>query len=137
MRPGFSFKKALMAILSLLGFSFLVTSCYGAPTADYTFKGKVSDEDGKPIPGIKVSIGSKVYGEQATTGSDGGFEAAYRDFFPSDGVMFYYEDVDGPDNGGEFRSDSTKVELIQTKKGRGRWDMGKYEASDDKILKKK
>ena len=131
------FKKVMMAVLSLLGFSFVVTSCYGAPAADYTFKGKVSDEDGKPIPGIRVSVGSKDYGVQTTTDTDGGFNLGCRSFYPEDGVMFYYEDVDGPDNGGEFMSDSTKVEITLTKKSNGRWYLGEYEGSDNKTLKKK
>ena len=37
-------KKFLLMLLSLLGFSFVVTSCYGAPYAELTAEGRVTDE---------------------------------------------------------------------------------------------
>lgn len=128
-------KKFLLMLLSLLGFSFVVTSCYGAPYAELSAEGRVTDETGKPLQGIKVSL-HREYGPYTFTDGDGKFELDCD--YHGETVNFFYEDVDGILNGGEFSPDSTmKVKTFQTEKGDGRWDLGEFEAKDSKILKKK
>lgn len=52
-------RRVLLAILSLLGFA---TACkeemvemYDTPRADFRVRGRVTDPDGQPVPGIEVS----------------------------------------------------------------------------------
>ena len=55
---------ALAGILSLLGFSGcngLIRVEYGSPNADYKVSGRVTDEQGTPVPNVKVELGK---GEQ-------------------------------------------------------------------------
>lgn len=130
-------KKFLLMLLSLLGFSFVVTSCYGAPYAELSAEGRVTDEAGKPLQGIKVTLDHRQYGPYVFTDSDGRFEF-HTESGGTSSVDFYYEDTDGILNGGEYAPDSTmKVKTVQIENGDGRWDMGKFEAKDSKILKKK
>ena len=129
-------KNFLLKLLSLLGFTFVVTSCYGAPYAELSAEGRVTDEAGQPLSGIKVSIFNREYGPYTYTDGDGKFELEYD--YHGETVDFFYEDTDGILNGGEFAPDSTmKVKTFQTEKGDGRWDMGEFEANDYKVLKKK
>ena len=129
-------KKFLLMLLSLLGFSFVVTSCYGAPYAELSAEGRVTDEAGKPLQGIRVSLHHREYGPYTFTDADGRF--AFQDGERWTDVDFFYEDVDGILNGGEYAPDSTmKVKTVQIENGDGRWDLGKFEATDQKVLKKK
>lgn len=130
-------KKFLLMLLSLLGFSFVVTSCYGAPYAELSAEGRVTDETGKPLQGIKVSLNHREYGPYVFTDSEGRFEFRGENG-GSNSVDFFYEDTDGILNGGEFAPDSSmNVKTVQIENGDGRWDLGKFEAKDSKILKKK
>lgn len=128
-------KKFLLTALSLLGFSFVVTSCYGAPTAALSAEGRVTDEAGKPLQGIRVAIHNREYGPYTFTDANGNF--ALMDANGYGDIDFFYDDVDGILNGGEFATDSSRVKAVQIESGSGRWDMGKFEATDQKILKKK
>lgn len=129
-------KKFLLMLLSLLGFSFVVTSCYGAPYAELTAEGRVTDETGKPLQGIKVSLHGREYIPYTVTDEDGRFKL--EDNTGYDTVNIFYEDTDGILNGGEFAPDSTmKLKAVQIESGSGRWDLGKFEATDQKVLKKK
>ena len=141
-----TFLKAILGgLLSLLGFS----SCdivggmamYGQPHADFTVKGTVSDEDGKPIEGIKTVVDS--YYEWS---DDAGYYYSQLDYtdtlytdaqgkilltgsvFDKGKVVVTLTDVDGEENGGHFDElvlDDLKVE--KTEKGEG-WYNGAYEA---------
>jgi len=60
----------LGGILSLLGLSSSCMSAYGTPTAEYTFKGKVTSSlTGAPIPGVKVTVDSTAVYDDALFGS--------------------------------------------------------------------
>ena len=129
-------KKFLLTALSLLGFSFVVTSCYGAPYAELSAEGRVTDEAGQPIQGIKVSLYGHEYVPYAVTDKDGYYRLESQQGYLT--VDIFYEDTDGILNGGEFAPDSSmNVKTVQIENGDGRWDLGKFEAKDSKILKKK
>lgn len=139
-------------ILSLLGFS--VTSCedpktimceYGCPNADYQVIGSVKDESGNPLKGIQV-VTQDVQGEGVSefkdtvyTDASGKFATRTRNAFPGvQNVNVVFNDVDGPDNGGDFSSMSIeKAEYEKTKDGSGSWYDGAYTATVNAVMKKK
>lgn len=123
-------------ILVLLGFS-ASTSCenvipvkceYGTPTMDFEISGKVVNQESEPIQGIKVScqIFTGPGTTTAITAEDGSFHISGKAISP----MLEFEDIDGPENGGEFASKTEEIKVTQIKKGDGHWYMGEYEAKD-------
>ncbi len=126
--------------LSILGF----TSCepwdapleYGTPNANYSVKGRVTDQANNPIPNIQVTIGkpglphdSYLDLKTLKTDANGQFVKSYIGEFPRD-ITFQlsFEDVDGPLNG-EFSPKGTTVEIKTTdlKDGDKRWYLGSAE----------
>lgn len=147
---------ALLAgqILSLLGFQscdILVPKCmYGCPNVDYTIKGTVTDESGKPIEGIRVAIHRSpppregvIYDEPVfakdTLFTDKEGKVGYsRNDFEAGIATVYLEDIDGPENGGEFSPLTVKdIKANQVKKGDGDWYNGAFEAEFSAKMKKK
>ena len=131
-------------LLSALGFAG-VASCrllpapeYGCPTMDYRVIGKVTDADGKPIPGIAVSHydfpdeEGYSWTKKVHTDADGAFELVDSEF-PQDTLHIHFVDVDGAANG-EYESKEVPVTLTQTKKGDGRWYDGTFEARDVEVV---
>ena len=53
-----------------------------------------------------------------------------------DSVSIVFEDVDGPENGGEFEPAAAKPEVVQTKKESGMYG-GSFEAKADVVMKGK
>lgn len=118
-------------MLSLLGFN----SCdiisdmpleYGTPNANYTVKGKVTDQANKPIPGIEVTIkrsslpvdhpfNSKIL----SSDTKGEFSNEFLGEFPRDIVFtLTFTDIDGAQNG-EYNSKQESIEIKTTElKGR-------------------
>ena len=145
------------AILSVLGFS----SCdneggeclYGTPTSDYHFKGKVTAEDGTPIPGIKVVTLEDRHDDEGfrrvdstLTDKDGNYETSTKEShsvtyaLKDNTLKVSFEDIDGEENGGTFATDTAKgkeLEAVQIKKGDGSWYAGEYEITANKTLKRK
>lgn len=139
-------------ILSLLGFS--ATSCenpktimceYGCPNADYQVIGTVQDESGNPLKGIQV-VTQDIYGDVASeykdtvyTDAAGKFSTTPQNAFPGkQTVTVVFNDVDGPDNGGDFSSMSVeKAKYEKTKEGSGSWYDGAYTATVNAVMKKK
>ena len=146
-------KHLAAGIMGLLGFAScgksLVNDCddsamYGPPPyADYKVLGTVSDEDGKPIKGIRVSVRLKYSpwskDEEDTLFSDD--KGAYQlirtvDDLPP--VTISFEDVDGEENGGEFVSMEVTPKRNRTKDGDGTGSyQGAFEARADVVLRKK
>lgn len=130
------------SILSLLGFSSCDTwqaifpaDEYGCPSASYKVTIEVTDEDGAPIKGIKVESSAMTSG---TTGSDGVFYEELGFVFPRS-PEYILTDVDGPENGGCFQSDTLKFEDFdsdQIGQGDGHWFSGTYALSATAKLKK-
>ena len=142
----------LTQVLTLLGFQ----ACdilggrveYGCPNVDYTIKGTVCDESGRPVEGIRVVVhrafppkdgvilDNMIFAKDTLyTDSEG--KAGYsRNDFSSGIATVYLDDVDGEKNG-EFESMTiSDINAKQTKKGSG-WYDGAYEASFDATLKAK
>lgn len=126
----------ISAIISLLGFS--TSSCYvmyGSPTADYQAEGYVTDEDGKPIEGIRIQVtleddytddneGFIVYSD-----SEGRFSTTkYKDWRIQ---SLTATDIDGEKNGGEFENTTIDLRKMQldlnpSNKKKDDWYLGVY-----------
>lgn len=156
------FGEYLAAILlGLLGFASCgklkniieASDMYGVPHADFKAMGTVSDENGRPIKGIQVSVRQHWHYEN-TPGVVYGNNDEYIDntlFTDEQGtyqlirdvpegpvdVTVTFEDVDGEKNGGEFASAEVTTDVIQTRKGDKGWYGGAFEAKADAVLKKK
>lgn len=96
----------LKIALGVLGLNTF-TACYGTAyisykdLASFEVKGKVTDEEGNGIAGIKVAR----YGTEITrTGPDGTYSAEFQQFWVpvADTIEVHFTDVDGPEAGGEF-----------------------------------
>lgn len=93
---------------------------------DFEVSGKVVNNDSAPIAGIKVSCSIRKEPGIATafTAADGSFLISGTAISPS----LNFEDIDGPENGGEFADKTEEIAVSQIEKGDGSWYMGKYEA---------
>jgi len=125
---------------------------YGEPHADFKALGSVSDENGKPVEGIRVAVRQHRHYENSEsviydqndwyeddtvyTDTKGNYEM-YKSVFDSpDEVNIVFEDVDGPENGGEFAKTEASPEVKRTKKGDKSWYGGAFEAKADVTMKK-
>jgi putative lipoprotein (rSAM/lipoprotein system) len=131
------------AIIALLGFTGLLSSCYivieepaayGMPSADFVLKGTVTDgASSQPIRNIRVvrpfveyaygpeGIGYTQAGDTVYTDKDGKFAFEYGD----DSFIMQYrlklEDIDGVENGGKFRSKDVEGEFTEVNRDRGKF----------------
>ena len=151
------YNAVLTALLSMLGYgcSFEepmdeygpIVLEYGAPHADYTVKGQVTDESGTPVQGIKTSLkivysdenDHNVYGlDSVQTNTSGNYQLKTVGI-STHNLKVIVENIDGEANGGEFLSDTLDVDekkAVQTKEGDG-WYRGAFEITQDVKLKKK
>ncbi len=141
--------KALLAILGIG-----VASCdnilpapveYGSPYAHFRASGNVTDQDGNPIQGIRVVLKGKEYPDpEYLRETDTVWTDHYGHYQCNDGERFLdvtkialeFEDVDGPENGGEFTKVEVDVPIVQVEEGEN-WYMGAFEASADVKMYKK
>ncbi|MBQ9637765.1 MAG: radical SAM-associated putative lipoprotein [Prevotella sp.] len=140
---------ALSALLVLLGFEACTENGedeYGTPIVDYHVVGRVTDDAGKPIEGIRVTArgywdyrnGSQE--QSVLTDKDGRYETETVSAGWIDPQMrIVFEDVDGEANGGAFETDSVMsggMQKRQVKKGDGNWYEGEFELTADGKLDK-
>ena len=149
------YNAVLTALLSMLGYGCSTTSnepeMYGTPTADYIFKGRVTDEAGVPIQGIKTSLkqvfksdgGTYVEGlDSVLTDASGDYQLKYGGMmgFTEHQSKLIVEDIDGEANGGKFLSDTIDIDFknnaVLIKNGDRGWYEGTYEISQNIRLKK-
>lgn len=128
-------KNKLWAGLFLL-FGFTLTDCqkdmYGSPHADFEVKGKVTDEAGTPVEGIRVSVKPAEGGDypsmSSQTGAAGEYQMSERRWMYLDiSLNVIAEDIDGEANGGEFATQIIPIELKKSDftGGDGDWCNGK------------
>lgn len=112
------FDKVIFKILTLLGCTGLFAACYGVREGNFApiIQGNVNDPDGKPLEDISVTLHLKNGTPIDSTGTDeeGRFHF-WRD--PIDSTYIKAEDIDGPENGGWFNSDSTYVHTYKDRDG--------------------
>ena len=120
---------------------------YGVPSANYIVKGTVTDEGGTPVQCIKTSV--KYIPDKAPeytqcldsvkTDNAGKFQLKASWHAGSSDMKLIVEDIDGEANGGEFLSDTIRIDELKRQKledGDG-WYEGKFELNADVKLKKK
>lgn len=146
------YNMLLSAMLTWLGFGSCTDTgpdeygpapMYGTlPYANYHISGTVTDESGQPLKGIRVSM-LNAYAkdlpatDMTHTDADGHF--SMKDFstdYISD-RMLVTEDIDGPDNGGNFASDTTMIEKFNIKHIDDSNYSDRYEVDAEVKLKKK
>ena len=156
-KPGFF--AMLLALLGIGGCNSLEATddicgpmmlMYGTPTAHYSVKGKVTNENGQPIEGLQVILGRRYYDssevqydthyraiDTLSTGADGVYQFDSGRTFPVENLQIDVNDIDGPAGGGEFHSATTVIRDIQYT-GRSGWFVGEAEIDVPDIkLKKK
>lgn len=114
--------KALSGLLVLLGFSACTTGIggggegpcmYGMPYAKHSIKGKVENQSGVPIKGIRIICNIKNYWmPQDTLLSDikGEFTFTKQIVDPDVTYKLVGTDIDGTDNG-SYKEDSVNVDF--------------------------
>ena len=149
------YNAVLTALLSMLGYGCSTTSnepeMYGTPTADYIFKGRVTDEADVPIQGIKTSLKQVFKSDDRTyvegldsvlTDASGDYQLKYGGMmgFTEHQSKLIVEDIDGEANGGKFLSDTIDIDFknnaVLIKNGDRGWYEGTYEISQNIRLKK-
>jgi putative lipoprotein (rSAM/lipoprotein system) len=113
-----AYRKIILLIGVIFGFTTSIVAQYGAPMAHYRITGRVISKDCNiPIPNIKVNLSDNNYQSSygPVTDKDGKFELwFYRDYGDTDNMkmMLEADDVDGEANGGEFKT-FEKMALIK------------------------
>lgn len=103
---------------------------YGTPYAAYDVSINVMDEDKNPIPGIVLPYG----GDSLVSDENGNISFKADEIF-----QFRLEDVDGPENGGEFEPKTVDYEdfsIVKVEDGDGSWFKGSFKADADVVMKK-
>jgi len=139
-------------LLSLIGLG--TTGCapcmYGTPSADWSVKGRVVDETGRPVSGLQVVLGNRTDNEPGViydtnywpldtlqTASDGVYQILSSGF-PLSKLQIDVHDIDGDANGGEFADASIVINDFKFKEGDGVWYSGHADINvPDIIVKKK
>ncbi|MGM9825068.1 MAG: radical SAM-associated putative lipoprotein [Paludibacteraceae bacterium] len=132
---------------------------YGCPVASFAAEGTVTNEQGMPIKGVKVTAGERqalsgdgltvrdtvgtfpvglTAGEtpaspvnQALTDEQGQYRITIDAMFPADSIWLYADDSTGV-----YASDSARVKIAYESNGDGMWDMGDGKAEADFRLKR-
>ena len=104
---------------------------YGCPVASFAAEGTVTNEQGEPIKGVKVTAGERQYMSEesmgkALTDEQGQYHITIDRMFPADSIWLYADDSTGV-----YTSDSTKVKVEYEGNGDGMWDMGNGRAEAD------
>ncbi len=90
--------RVLTRLFAFFGMTLTCVACYGVEYTEYrddfSASGRVVDSDNEPIEGIRVSVANK----HTTTKADGWF------YIQGYNTGVYFQDVDGEENGGRFRS---------------------------------
>ncbi|MDR2764128.1 MAG: radical SAM-associated putative lipoprotein [Tannerella sp.] len=135
---------ALSGLLTLLGFpgcSVFHADApeYGVPHASYTFRGRVSNESGEPVPDIKIEVARyEQEGYPALSNAEGRYSVQVQ-AFPSEEFAIIASDIDGEKNGA-YRNDTIPVAISDSDyydKGDDRWNHGPAQKEVNIVLKKK
>ena len=105
------FKNWLLATMAgLLGINMssceLVAMEYGCPSANFNVKGKVTDPQGNPIPGIQVN--GNWDNDITNASGDYSLSATADPPYPEDTIQIVFADVDSSENG-SYRNDTASV----------------------------
>ena len=128
---------------------------YGSPTANYSVKGKVTDEQGNPVPELEVTLSAVIsqtlaggrYQEYVRLMNGSSFKTDQHgnyDFWlhgwPTNELQINVKDTDGAANGGQFAEDSvrtTQVAFFKNKKDTNPWYWGEAKVEMPTVKLKK
>ena len=142
-------KRLIYLLLSILGFAAVgcegQVCMYGVPTATYEVKARVVDPEGNPIKGIEVVVSDREQENEwsrvleTTTKEDGTFEnSRTKGLMPTSALYVRLTDVDGEENGGDFRELVQEVTVYNSvnkiEEGDGGWYNGCYEVKVGDIM---
>ncbi len=166
-----SWTQLLSGLLMMLGFSACnwedpendpdtVICMYGTPTATFSIKGKVMNQDQQALSGIRIIVANREKCQQATTNftpdhpvvSTPVNDTIYTDLegkftwhdgtLPSDTIRYelQFHDTDTTPNEPHYRTDTVKVEFLDKNiiahETGNPWNRGKAEKTIEVILKK-
>lgn len=92
-------------LLATLGFAFSCnggSTMYGSPYADFEMKIKVVDSADAPLPNIRIDLSQAD--DYKYTDSMGVAQFKFRGYSSIHGI---FDDIDGPENGGKFKTTDT------------------------------
>ena len=142
-------RKLLSGALALLGFA----SCseefggeilceYGTPYGKYIVKGTVTSDADKPLKGIQVIVRQSwnnniLPSDTVYTDEKGAFNTGELGMGGIGMQKVYFNDIDGDENEGAFKSDSLALKDMTVKQleKAERWYIGKFEYSSEKPIK--
>lgn len=104
--------KKLMVFLSTGTMAVVLAACYGVPVDEmYDSLIRVKDDNGNPIKGLKVSLVTEASDSLTDLTNENG-EAVFGVFEAEPIKSIVVEDIDGADNGGEFRK--TEITFVKS-----------------------
>lgn len=141
----------LMTILGFSGCEGLYDTRveYGQPHAEFKIVGEVKSQAGKPLKGIRVVVRPTIeewglhQSDTLFTDAEGKYSKDRLSYdWPDElkDAVISFEDIDGPENGGEFETvklKSGEFSVKQVKKGSGNWDHGDYLITADASMNPK
>ncbi len=100
--------KTFKSLLLFVAVSLFVTACANTYTVRFEVRGRVTNESGEPIKGIRVTL--EDFDRESYTDDSGDYRISgvVLTIYKSQTIVF--DDVDGLDNGGEFASTSKSFE---------------------------
>ena len=141
-------KKIITKSLSILGFTLPVVGCvpemYGSPSATYEVKGKVLDNEGNPINGIKIvlqddAIDPNPYEIAESQSLENGDYTIRNTTFPRSKLYLSVEDIDGAANGGEFEEQTIELDFskVEAKGDKDAWYEGTKSLEKQIVMQEK
>ncbi len=150
-------KSLIGSLLSLLGFPacnpFIIFDQpdlygppveYGAPSANYVFRGEAVNEENSPVKGIRIVVAPKGLEnkyEIDTLYTDAQGKASRQltyNWPDTEALQVKFEDVDGPENGSyqNLVLNNSELDIQKTAEGSGTWYQGEFTIQAKAVLKK-
>lgn len=141
-------KKIITKSLSILGFTLPVVGCvpvmYGSPSTTYEVKGKVLDNEGNPINGIKIALQDDAtdpnpYEIAESQSLENGDYTIRNTTFPTNKLYLSVEDIDGEANGGEFEEQTIELDFskVEATGDKGAWYEGTKSLEKQIVMQEK
>lgn len=141
-------KKIITKSLSIIGFTLPVVGCvpvmYGSPSTTYEVKGKVLDNEGNPINGIKIVLQDDAtdpnpYEIAESQSLENGDYKIRNTTFPTNKLYLSVEDVDGTANGGEFEEQTIELDFskVEATGDKGAWYEGTKSLEKQIVMQEK
>ena len=111
---------------------------YGVPHVNLVIGGTVSDPDGNPIPGIKVTTLDWQSGKVSQKTDAEGKVEMNTSLWALEQFYIAFQDIDEAENGGTFAADTLyykDLEIKQIGEAEGGWLVGTYQVDFDHKLK--